>query len=85
MNKSQLPGYAVALAVLVVGLAAVGVPAGTLIFVPLLLACPLMMMFMMRGMSHGAPTNSKSEARASAPESLEAVADPGPAVDTERG
>jgi hypothetical protein len=37
-----------------VALAFAGVPVGTLIVVPLVLACPLMMLFMMRGMGHGA-------------------------------
>jgi len=45
--------YAIALAILVVGLVALGVPASTLLFGALVLACPLMMMFMMGGM-HGA-------------------------------
>ena len=49
--------YATALAILVVGLVAVGVPASTLLFAALVLACPLMMMFMMGGMhsGHGQP------------------------------
>jgi len=44
--------YAIALAVLVVGLVTLGVPASTLVVAALALACPLMMMFMMSGM-HG--------------------------------
>jgi hypothetical protein len=52
MKREQLPIYAVALAVLIVGLAFAGVPLGTLIVLPLVLACPLMMFFMMRGMDH---------------------------------
>jgi hypothetical protein len=51
--REQLPLYAVALAVLIVGLAFAGVPLGTLIVLPLVLACPLMMFIMMRGMDHG--------------------------------
>lgn len=58
MKREQLPLYAVALAVLIVGLAFAGVPAGTLIVLPLILACPLMMFFMMRGMDHGTPRDS---------------------------
>ena len=54
MKKEQLPRYAIALAVLVVGLAVAGVPLASLLFVPLVLACPLMMIFMMRGMG-GSP------------------------------
>jgi len=50
MKREQLPLYAIALAVLIVGLAYAGVPLGTLIVLPLILACPLMMLFMMRGM-----------------------------------
>ena len=53
MNREQLPLYAIALAVLVVGLVFAGVPVGTLIVLPLVLACPLMMFFMMRGMDQG--------------------------------
>jgi hypothetical protein len=53
MKREQLPLYALALAVLVVGLAFAGVPAGTLVVLPIVLACPLMMFFMMRGMDHG--------------------------------
>lgn len=50
MKREQLPLYAIALAVLIVGLVYAGVPLGTLVVLPLILACPLMMMFMMRGM-----------------------------------
>lgn len=53
MKREQLPLYAIALAVLIVGLAFAGVPLGTLLILPLILLCPLMMMFMMRGMDHG--------------------------------
>lgn len=53
MKKEQLPSYAMVLVVLIVGLAVAGVPLSTLIVVPLVLACPLMMFFMMRGMHHG--------------------------------
>ena len=49
MKREQRPLYAIAAAVLVIGLVFAGVP---LIFL-LLLACPLMMVFMMRGMDHG--------------------------------
>ena len=53
MMKRQRWGlYAVALAILIVGLVAVGVPASTLLIVSLVLVCPLMMFVMMRGM-HG--------------------------------
>jgi hypothetical protein len=52
MRRPQWGWYAVALAILVVGLVWVGVPANTLLLGAVLLACPLMMVFMMRGM-HG--------------------------------
>ncbi len=51
--KSQLPWYAVAVAIVVVGLAALKVPLSTLLVPLVLLACPLMMIFMMRGMHGG--------------------------------
>ena len=53
MRKQQLPQYAIALAIVIVGLVAVGVPLSSLLVVPLFLACPLMMVLMMRGMDHG--------------------------------
>jgi hypothetical protein len=59
MKREQLPLYAIALSVLVVGLAFAGVPLGTLLFLPLILACPLMMFFMMRGMDHGSTTDDE--------------------------
>ena len=49
MKREQRPLYAIAAAVLVIGLAFAGVPLISL----LLLACPLIMVFMMRGMDHG--------------------------------
>jgi fatty acid desaturase len=59
--KRQLPTYALALAILVVGLVALGVPLSSLLVPLALLACPLMMIFMMRGMhdadgAHHGPT-----------------------------
>lgn len=53
MKREQLPLYAIALAVLIVGLVYAGVPLGTLAVLPLILVCPVMMWFMMRGMSRG--------------------------------
>lgn len=52
MKREQLPLYVIALAILIVGLAFAGVPSGTLLILPLVLVCPLAMMFMMRGMNH---------------------------------
>lgn len=54
--------YAIALAILVVGLVALGVPVATLLYGGLVLACPLMMMLMMSGM-HGGGHDSKGERR----------------------
>lgn len=61
MKREQLPLYALALAVLVVGLAMAGVPLGTLIVVPMVLACPLMMVFMMRGMGHDSAPRDRDD------------------------
>jgi choline-glycine betaine transporter len=41
--------YAVAAAIFAVGALALGLPVGTLSFLAIVLACPLMMIFMMRG------------------------------------
>jgi hypothetical protein len=51
MKRQQLSLYAIALAILIVGLAFAGVPVQTMLFGLIVLACPLMMMFMMGG--HG--------------------------------
>ena len=53
MRRQSWGLYAIALAILVVGLVALGVPASTLLFAALVLVCPLMMMFMMGGMHGG--------------------------------
>lgn len=45
--------YAIAVAILIVGLVALGVPASTLLVGALVLACPLMMMFMHGGHGSG--------------------------------
>lgn len=45
--------YAVALAIVVVGALWAGVPVGTLALLGMVLVCPLMMIFMMRGMHGG--------------------------------
>ena len=62
MRRQPWGLYAIALAILIVDLVALGVPAQTLLFAGLVLACPLMMMFMMGGM-HGSPgaTHAKTE------------------------
>jgi len=51
MKRQDLGLYAIALAILIAGLAFAGVPLTTMLFGLLVLACPLMMMFMMGG--HG--------------------------------
>lgn len=48
MKRQHLGLYAIALAILIVGLAFAGVPLQTMLFGLFVLACPLMMMFMMR-------------------------------------
>lgn len=53
MKRQQWGVYAIALAVLLVGLIALGVPASTLLIGAFLLACPLMMLFMHSGSDHG--------------------------------
>ena len=60
--KRQLPLYVIALAILIVGLAAAGVPADTLLLGLLVLACPLMILFMMAGM-HGGHGESGDQTR----------------------
>ena len=54
MNKNPNNGlYAIAIAIAVVGALWLGVPASTIAVLGLVLACPLMMVFMMRGMHGG--------------------------------
>lgn len=53
MNSRYLPWYAIALALLVVGLAVGGVSMSTLLVALVVLACPVMMMFMMGSHGHG--------------------------------
>lgn len=56
MRRQHLPLFAIGLAILVVGALAVGVPASSLVIGLLVLACPLMMLFMHGGHgSHGGP------------------------------
>jgi Protein of unknown function (DUF2933) len=52
MNNRNYGLYAVAIAIAVVGALWLGVPVSTLAVLGLILVCPLMMFFMMRGM-HG--------------------------------
>jgi DUF2933 family protein len=53
MMRQHLPYYAIAAAILIVGLVALGVPISNLLFLGVVLVCPLMMLFMMRGMGAG--------------------------------
>lgn len=53
MTNKDYGLYAIALAIAVVGALWLGVSAGTLALLGLAVACPLMMMFMMRGMHRG--------------------------------
>jgi hypothetical protein len=53
MRRQPWGLYAIAAAILVVGLIAFGVPANALLFGAFVLVCPLMMMFMMGGMHSG--------------------------------
>lgn len=68
MKRQPWGLYAIALAILVVGLVALGVPAGTLLIAALVLTCPLMMIFMMSGMhgGHGG-ADQNTEHRGQAP------------------
>ena len=52
MKRRNYGLYAIALAVIVVGALWAGLPAGSLALLAVIVACPLMMFFMMRGM-HG--------------------------------
>ncbi|MFG2549502.1 hypothetical protein [Streptomyces sp. NPDC048581] len=52
-NQRNYGLYAVAVAISVVGALALGVPVATLFFMAIALACPLMMIFMMRGVHGG--------------------------------
>ncbi|QUW85559.1 DUF2933 domain-containing protein (plasmid) [Streptomyces mirabilis] len=54
MKREQLPLYAIAAAIALVGLVALGAPLGTLLLLLIVAGCPLMMFFMMRdGHGHG--------------------------------
>lgn len=53
MNSSSWGLFAIAVAIAFVGALAVGVPLATLAVLLVVLACPLMMVLMMRGMHSG--------------------------------
>jgi len=60
MRSNRLPIYALAAAILIVGLVALGMPVGMVFILAILVACPLMMFFMMRGM-HGGGTHGGND------------------------
>jgi hypothetical protein len=59
--RQHLPYYAIAAAILIVGLVALGVPISNLLILGVILVCPLMMMFMMRGMAAGTTTRRRDD------------------------
>lgn len=61
MRRQPRGLYAIALAILMAGLVALGVPAGALLVAAFVLACPLMMLFMMRPMHGGESTQHRGE------------------------
>jgi hypothetical protein len=65
MKTEYLPWYALAVAIAFVGALAFGVPVSTLLLLAAVLACPLMMMFMMGG--HGHRTDDRSAGRSQRP------------------
>ncbi|HET9518576.1 MAG TPA: DUF2933 domain-containing protein [Actinoplanes sp.] len=68
MRRQPWGLYAIAAAILVVGLIALGVPADTLLFGAFVLICPLMMMFMMSGMHDGHGGTNDAAYRAPTPD-----------------
>jgi Protein of unknown function (DUF2933) len=58
MKNQNAPLYAVAAAILIVGLAFAGVPVTTLLIGLAVLACPLAMLFMMSGIHGGGQDGS---------------------------
>ena len=53
MRRQHLPFYAIATAIVTVGLVAFGLPVSSSFLLVFVLVCPLMMLFMMRGMHGG--------------------------------
>ncbi|MFI2367334.1 DUF2933 domain-containing protein [Streptomyces sp. NPDC018833] len=66
-NNRNYGLYAIAVAIAVVGALALGVPLGTLVFLLVLTACPLMMFFMMRGMHGGDDMQGRGRGHDDAP------------------
>jgi len=67
MRRQSWGLYAIALAILVVGLVALGVPASTLLLAALVLVCPLMMMMFMMGGHARRPRHHRPGPRTSRP------------------
>ena len=65
MKRQPWGMYAIALAILTVGLVALGVSASTLLVGALVLTCPVMMMVMMGGMRRGNTAADDSRTRRS--------------------
>lgn len=61
MKTRYLPQYAIALAILGVGLLIAGVPVQTLLIALIVLTCPLMMLLMMAGMHGGGHGGSQED------------------------
>ncbi|WP_406306751.1 DUF2933 domain-containing protein [Streptomyces sp. NBC_00885] len=66
-NNRNYGLYAIAVAIAVVGALALGVPLGNLAIILVLLACPLMMFFMMRGMRGGDDMEGRGRGHDDAP------------------
>jgi hypothetical protein len=66
MSSRNYGLYAVALAIVVVGALWLGVPVNTLLLLGVVLVCPLMMLFMMRGM-HGEGSDQRPPERQDRP------------------
>jgi cytochrome b561 len=68
VKRQHLGLYAIALAILIAGLALAGVPLQTMLFGLFVLACPLMMMFMMGGHGgHGGSDKQEDDHHAAGP------------------
>lgn len=64
MNHSQMLKPMLIGAAVLFGLSLFGVPVGNFLPFLLLLVCPLMMVFMMRGMNHGGGQDTRDDSHA---------------------
>jgi hypothetical protein len=62
MKLQHISWYAIALVAAIVGALALGVPVSTVVLLLIVLACPLMMMFMMGGHNMGCSHGSDHDA-----------------------